>query len=186
MGTTDKGIRYIDPDQAIKLVAQYMRYLAQDVDDLFNDFPEGTNEIARSVDTANTAQALTVQAFTPLSPTIAVPPSSHPIAIEYGAYVTVATAGPGYLGIGLGEVTTGAIVERDLTGAGGNFIASAFAASQAFHGRKLLDASATWRFYRLIGACFVDSPYTLTANVAASSSGGTPNDRTPYLRAVFS
>lgn len=186
MGTTEKGIRFIDPDQPIRDVAAYMGYLAQDVDDLFNDFPEGTNEIARSVDTANTAQALTVQAFTPLTPTIAIPPTTHDIALEYGAYLTVTAAGPGFLGIGVGEVTTGAVVERDLTGAGGNFIASAFAATQGYHGRKLLDASSSWRFYRLIGACFVDSPYTLTAAVQASSAGGTTNDRTPYLRAVFS
>lgn len=34
MGVTPNGLRYIDPDQPIRLVAQYMQWLAEDVDAL--------------------------------------------------------------------------------------------------------------------------------------------------------
>jgi len=41
MGTSDKGIRYIDPDQPIRLTAQYQRFMAEDIDELIDTIPKG-------------------------------------------------------------------------------------------------------------------------------------------------
>lgn len=41
MGTTAKGIRYIDPDLPIRRVAEYQHYMAEDIDELLDTIPEG-------------------------------------------------------------------------------------------------------------------------------------------------
>ena len=157
----------------------------QDALDLKAD-ASGVGEVARAVDYANTAQALTVNAYTPLSLLIAIPPTTQPIAVYYGASMTVTAAGNGVIGIGIADVTAGTFVETGLYALGSAFLAGTFSALQSLHGQKTLPPSSTWRFFRLLGALYRDGGSTLNATVAPSTAaGGSTDNRNPYLRAVL-
>jgi hypothetical protein len=139
-------------------------------------------EVARAVDASNLSQAITPNVYNELSLMIAVPPTNgRPFIVEWGAPLTITASGNGFVGFGIEETTTGTAFENGLVGRGGAWSNSTFSAIQMFEGRRLFDASTSYRMFRMIGAVFQDS----AMSGAVAPSGPFPFTRAAYMRAVL-
>lgn len=142
------------------------------------------NLIALAVD--NSEYPYTIIAYTILPLYIAVPPTENWVEISWNGSIQVGDAGDGLLGLGIGETTSGSMVEAGMMVRGGTFTAGAFSAiAQSFPGAKPVPPSPTWRTYCLLGAIFQDPGSSLSGGLSPSSNGvGTFGNRSAYLKAV--
>lgn len=148
---------------------------------------ETRDELALVVDTTNVAVAMAVGAYTGLlGMTIAVPPTTRQVQLEWGGHITVTAAGNGFIGLGVGETTSGSLVEVGIAGRGQAFLAGLYSTfSGSCVGSKPIGPSASWRYYRMLYFLGRDTSSTLAASVAASdAAGGATGNRSLFLRAV--
>lgn len=167
-GLTDSGVLRRNPDTG---------------ETYWDDAPPG-KLLASCREQTNLAQALGINAFVVLNPRLSVPPTTCPVRIEYGGPLLCTTNGTGSVGLGVGDYSTGSLVEAGLSYVYGTYVSTGTfgPALGVIHASLLLDPSTEWRSFRMIGGVFRDSG-SLAASLNVSSPFG-GHSRAAYMRAV--
>lgn len=143
------------------------------------------SEIISAVDESNTAYAVApyAGAFTIHGSglNVAVPPGDRPIYLQWDIQLKCTTSGTGFVEVGVGEMVSGVLTVRGLSGMGGTFTASGVYPPFMGNcpGSLRVPPSSSWRFYHLFANLFRDSGSFACQQLA--SSIGTPST---FLRVV--